>query len=43
MTTLTHTPVRALARYGYVPFMLLGLNGAGIALTAAGARSTGCW
>lgn len=31
------TPVHALARYGYVPFMLLGLNGVGIALTAAGA------
>ena len=29
--------MRALARYGYVPFMLLGLNGAGIALAAAGA------
>jgi sterol desaturase/sphingolipid hydroxylase (fatty acid hydroxylase superfamily) len=37
MTTLTDTPARALARYGYVPLMLLGLNGAGIALTAAGA------
>jgi sterol desaturase/sphingolipid hydroxylase (fatty acid hydroxylase superfamily) len=37
MTTLMRTPVHALARYGYVPFMLLGLNGAGIALTAAGA------
>jgi sterol desaturase/sphingolipid hydroxylase (fatty acid hydroxylase superfamily) len=37
MNTLIHTPLRALARYGYVPFMLLGLNGAGIALTGAGA------
>jgi sterol desaturase/sphingolipid hydroxylase (fatty acid hydroxylase superfamily) len=37
MTTLMRTPARALARYGYVPFMLLGLNGVGIALTAAGA------
>lgn len=37
MTTLTITSVHALARYGYVPFMLLGLNGAGIALIAAGA------
>jgi hypothetical protein len=27
MTTLMRTPARALARYGYVPFMLLGLNG----------------
>lgn len=40
MTTITSTPIRVvhtLARYGYVPFMLIGLNGAGIALTAAGA------
>lgn len=37
MSTLTHTPVHALVRYGYVPVMLLGLNGAGIALIAAGA------
>lgn len=37
MSTLTHAPAHTLARYGYVPFMLLGLNGAGIALTAAGA------
>jgi len=37
MTTLMRTPVHALARYVYVPFMLLGLNGVGIALTAAGA------
>ncbi|MER7001192.1 sterol desaturase family protein [Streptomyces sp. NPDC000410] len=28
---------RTLIRYGYAPFMLLGVNGAGIALTAAGA------
>ena len=34
---LTRTPVQALARYGYVPFMLIGLNGAAIALSAAGA------
>ncbi|MGW4340087.1 hypothetical protein ACWEK5_46045 [Rhodococcus koreensis] len=26
-----HTPLQLLARYGYVPVMLLGLNGAGIA------------
>ncbi len=37
MSTLTHTPVHALARYSYVPFMLLGLNGAGVALIVAGA------
>lgn len=29
--------VQVVARYGYVPFMLIGLNGAGIALAAAGA------
>jgi sterol desaturase/sphingolipid hydroxylase (fatty acid hydroxylase superfamily) len=36
----TSTPavaVQAVARYGYVPFMLVGLNGAGIAVAAAGA------
>ncbi|GAT06879.1 sterol desaturase family protein [Mycolicibacterium novocastrense] len=37
MSTLTHTSAHTLARYGYVPFMLLGLNGAAIALAAAGA------
>lgn len=37
MQTLIRRPVPALARYGYVPFMLVGLNGAGIALTAVGA------
>ena len=31
------TAVQAVARYGYVPFMLIGLNGAGIAVAAAGA------
>ena len=31
------TAAQAVARYGYVPVMLLGLNGAGVALTAAGA------
>ena len=31
------TAARALARYGYAPVMLLGLNSAGVALTAAGA------
>ena len=36
-STLTSTPVQWVARYGYVPFMLIGLNGAGIALTAFGA------
>ncbi|MFB7874447.1 sterol desaturase family protein [Nocardia sp. NPDC056064] len=29
-----HTALRRLARYGYVPFMLLGLNGIGITLAA---------
>lgn len=28
--------VQAVARYGYVPFMLIGLNGSGIAVAAAG-------
>ena len=37
MSRLTPTPVTGLARYGYVPFMLLGLGGAGIALAGAGA------
>ncbi|TSD94875.1 sterol desaturase family protein [Skermania sp. ID1734] len=36
-TTITRTPVQRLARYGYVPFMLLGLNGVAVALAAAGA------
>lgn len=36
-STLTSTPAQAVARYGYVPFMLIGLNGAGIALTTFGA------
>jgi sterol desaturase/sphingolipid hydroxylase (fatty acid hydroxylase superfamily) len=36
-STLTRTPVQTVARFGYVPFMLIGLNGAGIALAAAGA------
>ena len=31
------TAAQAVARYGYVPFMLIGLNGAGIASTAGGA------
>ncbi|MCG5432626.1 sterol desaturase family protein [Mycobacterium sp. MYCO198283] len=30
------TAVQAVARYGYVPFMLIGLNGAGIAVAAGG-------
>jgi sterol desaturase/sphingolipid hydroxylase (fatty acid hydroxylase superfamily) len=37
MSRLTPTPVTGLARYGYAPFMLLGLGGAGIALAGAGA------
>ncbi|WP_433602919.1 sterol desaturase family protein [Nocardia sp. CA-135953] len=37
MTTITYTPTQRLARYGYVPFMLIGLNGVGIALSSAGA------
>ncbi|WP_205718214.1 sterol desaturase family protein [Actinomadura sp. WMMA1423] len=39
-TTVTTTPVRVLraaVRYGYAPAMLLGVNGAGIALASAGA------
>ncbi len=31
------TAAQAVARYGYVPFMLIGLHGAGIAFSAAGA------
>ncbi|MEN3225129.1 MULTISPECIES: sterol desaturase family protein [Mycolicibacterium] len=37
LLTLTSVPVQAMARYGYVPSMLIGLNGIGIALAAAGA------
>ena len=37
MSTLTYTPVHRLARYGYVPFMLVGLNWTAIAMTAVGA------
>ncbi|WP_433723258.1 sterol desaturase family protein [Nocardia sp. CA-129566] len=37
MTTVTRTPVQRLARYGYVPFLLIGLNGIGIALSSIGA------
>src|SRR5690242_70390 len=36
-TSTTTAAVRVVARYGYVPFMLIGLNGADIALAAAGA------
>ncbi|CAA0123238.1 Uncharacterised protein [Mycolicibacterium vanbaalenii] len=36
-STLTTTAAQAVASYGYVPFMLIGLNGAALALTAAGA------
>jgi sterol desaturase/sphingolipid hydroxylase (fatty acid hydroxylase superfamily) len=36
-TSTAITAVQAVARYGYVPFMLIGLNGAGIAVAAAGA------
>ncbi|WP_036377779.1 sterol desaturase family protein [Mycolicibacterium austroafricanum] len=36
-STLTSTPAHRVARYGYVPFMLIGLNGTAIALTASGA------
>ena len=36
-TSTQTTAVQTVARYGYVPFMLLGLNGAGIAVTDAGA------
>lgn len=32
------TSVRTFIRYGYVPLMLLGVNGAGIALAAGGAH-----
>ena len=36
-TSTASAVVQAVPRYGYVPFMLVGLNGAGIALTASGA------
>ncbi|TLH71945.1 sterol desaturase family protein [Mycolicibacterium cosmeticum] len=36
-STWVITAVQAVARYGYVPFMLIGLNGAGLAVAAAGA------
>ena len=36
-TSAAVTAAQAVARYGYVPFMLIGLNGAGIAVAAAGA------
>lgn len=39
MHHLTGTAVRAITRYAYVPFMLLGLTGAAIALTVAGAST----
>jgi sterol desaturase/sphingolipid hydroxylase (fatty acid hydroxylase superfamily) len=35
--TLTGAAVQSVARYGYVPFMLIGLNGAAIALSALNA------
>jgi sterol desaturase/sphingolipid hydroxylase (fatty acid hydroxylase superfamily) len=37
VSTNIHSAARAVARYGYVPFMLIGLCGAGIALGAMGA------
>jgi hypothetical protein len=37
VSTLPLATGHALARYGYVPFMLLGLNAAGVALTTPGA------
>jgi sterol desaturase/sphingolipid hydroxylase (fatty acid hydroxylase superfamily) len=36
-TSTTTTAVQAVARYGYVPFLLIGFNGTGIAVAAAGA------
>ena len=36
-TSAAVTAAQAVARYGYVPFMLIGLNGAGIAVAATGA------
>ncbi|WP_433621324.1 hypothetical protein [Nocardia sp. CA-120079] len=37
MTTIVYTPTQRLACYGYVPVMLIGLIGVGIALSSAGA------
>nr|WP_189179985.1 sterol desaturase family protein [Microbispora rosea] len=37
MESSVNRAVRAVIRYGYVPFMLIGVNGAGVALAAAGA------
>ncbi|MEV4124466.1 sterol desaturase family protein [Nocardia sp. NPDC049707] len=37
MTAIDRMPAQRLARYGYVPFMLIGLNGIGIALSSIGA------
>ena len=37
-TSTAATAAQAVARYGYVPFMLIGLNGAGIVFTAGGAQ-----
>ncbi|ATO61691.1 MULTISPECIES: sterol desaturase family protein [Mycobacteriaceae] len=39
MHNVTGTAIRAITRYGYVPLMLLGLNGTAIALTVAGTAS----
>lgn len=36
-SSLTSTPAHTVARYAYVPFMLIGLNGTAITLTALGA------
>lgn len=36
-TSTAITAAQAVARYGYVPFMLIGLNGAGVAVAAGGA------
>ncbi|MGB3354351.1 MAG: sterol desaturase family protein [Mycobacterium sp.] len=37
-TSTAATAAQAVARYGYVPFMLIGLNGVGIVFTAGGAQ-----
>jgi sterol desaturase/sphingolipid hydroxylase (fatty acid hydroxylase superfamily) len=37
MRTTTRTPLQNIARYGYAPFMLIGLNGIGITVAGAGA------
>jgi len=37
MTTVIRTPAQRLARYGYVPFLLIGLNGISITLSSIGA------